>query len=135
MDTGRDVSEMIQKLMEDDSVKALISSIKDGGGAPEHDSTPASASEGEVIPAGGEGSSGFSLSPEMIAKLPQVMSALSGITGGKDGGTSAPKGDGGRMADRKKLLLALKPFLSPRRCEAIDSIVNIAGLSDILKLM
>lgn len=134
MDGERDISELVKKLMEDDSVRALISSMKNDGD--ESETETESAPAGEVLPKEDD-STGFSLSPEMLAKLPQVMSALSGISGAaaSGGGSAAKSGGGGRMADRKKLLLALKPFLSRRRCEAIDSIVNIAGLGDILKLM
>ena len=33
---------------------------------------------------------------------------------------------------REKFLLSLKPYLSPSRCEAIDYLVRIARLGDIL---
>lgn len=121
-----DISEMIKKLAEDDQVRALISSLQ----APEK-ADPVQNDTADDAPAS-ETDASPSISPELLQKLPQVMSALSSL--GTDAKPDA-KSDKGRTADRKKLLLALKPFLSRRRREAIDSIIGIAGLSDILRLI
>lgn len=38
-------------------------------------------------------------------------------------------------AGRENLLLALKPYLSPSRCEAIDYLVRMARISDALRAL
>ena len=60
--------------------------------------------------------------PELISKLPMLLSLL--------GGSSAPKSK--REAEREALLSAMKPFLSPSRAESIDKIIKISRLGDIL---
>ena len=44
---------------------------------------------------------------------------------------SLPHGD----ARRESLLIALKPYLSKERCEAIDQMLRISRISEILKNM
>jgi len=54
--------------------------------------------------------------------------------GGKGGG--GRKGGGGKKQEcdkRTALLLALKPYMSPRRCEAIDYFIRINKLGDVIK--
>ncbi|MBQ4067481.1 MAG: hypothetical protein IJD22_07555 [Clostridia bacterium] len=73
---------------------------------------------------------GISIPPELIARLPQIMSALSGA--GRSSHSSHE--DTGKDSDRRRkaLLLALKPFLSQRRCAMIDGILQLEGLYGIL---
>lgn len=77
---------------------------------------------------------------ELMSKLPDVMAAmgplLSGVGGGgKGGGDGHGKGGGKRSECDKRtaLLLALKPYMSPRRCEAIDYFIRINKLGDVIK--
>ena len=63
-----------------------------------------------------------SVPPELISKLPMLLSLL--------GGSSAPKSK--REAEREALLSAMKPFLSPSRAESIEKIIKISRLGDIL---
>lgn len=58
----------------------------------------------------------------VMKKLPNVLNALSGSHG-------APNDK------RSCLLAAIKPYLSPARCEAIDYIIKFSRLSEILKTM
>ena len=63
-----------------------------------------------------------SVPPELISKLPMLLSLL--------GGSSAPKSK--REAEREALLSAMKPFLSPSRAESIEKIIKISRLGEIL---
>lgn len=64
--------------------------------------------------------------PALMAKLPEVVAALSTATGGE--GTKKASPD-----KRTALLLALRPYLSKSRCEAIDYITRLGKLGDMLK--
>ena len=75
--------------------------------------------------------------PELMAKLPEVMATLAPmLTGGKHQNDENSHKDGDKEdgKDQKHaqscdkriaLLRALKPYLSPRRCEAIDYIIKL----------
>lgn len=71
--------------------------------------------------------------PSIMAKLPEVISVLRPMLGNvgheKEHAKSAPHAGDRRMA----LLCALKPYLSPRRCEAVDYITRISRLGDVIK--
>lgn len=73
--------------------------------------------------------------PTVMAKLPEVISVLRPMFG--DGGQKAPpKNESPHASNRRMTLLcALKPYLSPRRCEAIDYITRISKLGDMMKNM
>ena len=70
------------------------------------------------------------VTPEMMAKLPQMMAALA---------PSAAQGtDRASLHDaekRKKLLAALKPYLSGSRRDAVDSIARMTELTDLLSTL
>ncbi len=69
--------------------------------------------------------------PELMAKLPQMMAMLAPMLSSLPANTSHPAP---KSTDdcRNDLLLALKPFLSPERCQAIDTMLRIAKLGTIL---
>ena len=84
--------------------------------------------------------------PALMAKLPQVIELLKpmlSVNGGEKehpAEAAVPASSShvgskrrGREDCRDELLLALKPFLSPERCEAIDAIIRIARLGNVLK--
>ena len=92
----------------------------------------------EVVAAGEDGSEGadaaiptakdglsLALPPELLGKLPMLMSAIAPLMGGK--------GEGAVKDSKTALLLALKPYMSPQRCDAIDKLITFAHLSDILR--
>lgn len=62
---------------------------------------------------------------DMIATLLPMLSRLQGLSH-----NSPPRDD-----NRECLLRALKPYLSRERCEAIDQMLKISRISDILKNM
>ena len=65
------------------------------------------------------------LPSELLGKLPMLMSAIAPMMGGK--------GEGAVKDSKTALLLALKPYMSPQRCDAIDKLITFARLSDILR--
>ena len=70
------------------------------------------------------------IDPDAMSKLLPVMSML--------GGLGSPQSSGGppkQSNPRCELLSALRPFLSPSRCEAIDYMIKMDGLSGILRGM
>lgn len=68
--------------------------------------------------------------PALMAKLPQMMSMLAPMLS-----TASPQSTATKSSEdcRNDLLLALKPFLSPERCQAIDTMLRIAKLGTILR--
>ena len=81
--------------------------------------------------------------PEMMAKLPDVMKMLAPMMQGpqslprESSPTSASLQSGAkdRHGCRNDLLIALKPFLSPERCHAIDMLLGLSRLGDVLQKM
>ena len=76
------------------------------------------------------------ITPEMMARLPQMMAALSPLIGGKTGGgESGQKKPADDAEKRKRLLAALKPYLSGSRREAVDSIMKVTEMTDLIGQM
>ena len=86
--------------------------------------------------------------PEMMAKLPQVMSMLAPMMqqakpteqeSSVPASAALSPSHGGKEYDRRNcrndLLLALKPFLSPERCRAVDMLLGLSRLGDVLQKM
>lgn len=85
--------------------------------------------------------------------LPKIMEAIAPALNGKEAEeksekTDTPKGEsakndlyapllklGEKITKNSKLLLALKPYLSQERCEIIDTVVKIAQVGDLMKLV
>ncbi|MBR2721305.1 MAG: hypothetical protein IKB75_00830 [Clostridia bacterium] len=102
---------------------------------PDTASVPAS-SEG-VHPAGAPGIDGLSAllsNPAMLEKLPSMLSAMGPMlaTAGA-GGTQEKHPTPSPACCRDNLLLSLRPFLSPPRQTALDSILKIAKLGAMLE--
>lgn len=84
------------------------------------------AADGETVPAAvSDGTAGLAgaLPPDLLAGLPAMLSMLSPALGGK--------GEG-KKDDRTVLLSALKPYMSPKRCEAIDKLIMLGRIGDVL---
>lgn len=83
--------------------------------------------------------------PELLARLPQIMAAIKPMLGSLPVAEhGAEKAD--EKADEKKepppptlcreqLLLALKPFLSRERCDAVDTILRLSKLGAVFQLL
>ena len=69
--------------------------------------------------------------PDIMSKLPEVIGVIKPLISNGGG-----EGTGGKFQDGDKrlaLLMALKPYLSSKRCEAIDYIVKMSKLSQTVK--
>lgn len=86
--------------------------------------------------------------PELMAKLPQIMAILrpmmeqqtaapppqSGNEGAETPATASPIAPLKKTTDnRSALLLALKPFLSEDRRNAVDAMLRLSTLGDVLR--
>lgn len=68
--------------------------------------------------------------PDIMSKLPEMISVIKPLMSGNHEGKSSHAFD-----KRLALLAALKPYLSPKRCEAIDYIAKMSKLSETFKEM
>ena len=68
----------------------------------------------------------FSSFMESINTMAPLLKGLGGVLGGKRSEACAV---------REAFLLSLKPYLSPARCEAVDYLVRIARIGDILRTL
>ena len=76
----------------------------------------------------------FALNPQTLEKLPEVVAAIRPFLTEENQPRKKPTG-GGATDHRTALLCALKPYLSPRRREAIDYITRISKLGELMKQM
>ena len=85
--------------------------------------------------------------------LAKIMEAISPVVAPKENDKSGEKSDtppvksndtpfslpiaklGEKIAKNSKLLIALKPYLSAERCEIIDTVIKIAQVGDLMKLV
>ena len=80
--------------------------------------------------------------PALMAKLPAVIEALRPMFSDphpqaskkeEQATTDNKTGGYGAASKRTALLCALKPYLSPKRCEAIDYIDRMSKMGDLIK--
>ena len=143
-----DFSKVLQQLMEKPEISNLIASLKSGAQSAPGDAIPAAVTEETADhPDNKNGGSAEglqqsmpALSPDMLAKLPAVMSMLSGM--GAAGQNTDKKSDGGESAQeaekpavgdaqRKALLRALRPYLNDKRRNVIDSMLQLEDLTKL----
>lgn len=129
-----DLQNAVQGILSDPAFAKLVGELS---GTPQ---SAAASSEGE----GAQPTTAApQIPPEVLSKLPQMMSALSPIlSGGRDGKDGkdgkkedGPHGDKGDAEKRKRLLAALKPYLSSSRREAVDSILKVTEMTDLMGKM
>ena len=95
---------------------------------------PAPASE-QTLPTAEE-SEGLMANAALMSQLPAMLgmlTSLSGGQGGQSGQSHAPRSGGKSGTHRTALLLALKPYLSQDRSQAIDYIIRFSSIADVLK--
>ena len=90
----------------------------------EHDEQSLSADD--AIRTQGLSDEDFSSLLESINTMAPLLKGLGGVFSGKRSE---------HCQRREALLLSLKPYLSPTRCEAIDYLVRIARLQDALRTL
>ena len=61
--------------------------------------------------------------PNMLSRLPDVINVIKPLISDQGSGSSP------HNSKQLALLMALKPYMSPKRCEAIDYIAKISKLS------
>ena len=135
-----DPSALLGSLLSNPDLLRNISQALGGGATTKEPSPsvplPPTNSEGAV-----EGISRVLSNPEMMAKLPDVMKMLAPMVQGAQSLPPAPvppskeNSERDRRGCRNDLLIALKPFLSPERCRAIDMLLGLSRLGDALQKM
>ena len=125
-----DFSAMLDKVLSNPeiltTVASALSGVSSNGGAEasNKDTEKPSAEQSVAAPAPLD-------TDAMMQKLPQMMKMLSPMLSGSGAKNHSPAHD---PSDKRTcLLLAIKPYLSPERCEAIDYIIKFSKLSEILK--
>ena len=125
-----DFSAMLDKVLSNPeiltTVASALSGVSSNGGAEasNKDIEKSSAEQSVAAPAPLD-------TDAMMQKLPQMMKMLSPMLSGSGAKNHSPAHD---PSDKRTcLLLAIKPYLSPERCEAIDYIIKFSKLSEILK--
>ena len=137
-----DVSALLGKLLSNPDLLGNLSAALGSPGVADSASSVPTLANTENI---GEGISRVLSNPEMMAKLPDVMKMIAPMLQGTHSvqGTSVPaiapldskREERDRRSCRNDLLLALKPFLSPERCHAIDMLLGLSHLGDVLQKM
>lgn len=123
---------MINTLMSNPELMKNILGAIGGQGNGEAESTEEKEADTHVEEKkdGGDETAGtvpaLSVPPELLSKLPLLLSLLGG-------GESLPKSK--REQEREALLCALKPYISHERAEALEKIIKISRLSDLLGLL
>ncbi len=110
-----DLQNAVQTILGDPAFGKLLGEITGGG---EEKAAPAAVPQ---------------ISPDMLSKLPQMMSALAPLLSGGEKKSNSTAGDDGEK--RKRLLAALRPYLSGARRDAVDSIMKVTEMTDIMGKM
>ena len=122
MDSQGALGDIIASLMSNPEIMKTVTQIANNQGPQKSDDIKEEKTqENEEEP------TGFSIPPDIMKNLPEMMSMLSGA-----GIPSHNKGEKHHPSQRKELLCALKPFLSAKRCSVIDGILQFEGLAGVL---
>ena len=128
------LSDAIAKLMENPEIISTVASALGNITAPKASPPNESHEEAEESPPTEEPQPSIT-SPELsslVSKLAPIMSGLSGSGGGS--AHSVRKSElSADLKRREELLCALKPYVSDGRREAIDYIIRISRVSELLK--
>lgn len=114
------LSDTVSRLMESPEVAGILAALKGDDGRTEPTDAAAPA---------------LNIPPDIMAKLPSMISALSGMGIGAQPpapqkSEAAPKKTGDKQ--RKALLTSLRPYLSPHRQSIIDNMLKLEGLTSLL---
>lgn len=140
-DFSASLSETMKTIMSSPEISDIISTLSSGSDKQqeEQESEADTDSTAEVsAPAGG-----ISIPPDLLAKLPSVLSALTsaapaaGSSTSENGAAAAvPASVSGtkKASDtrRKALLNSLRPYLNPHRRNIVDNLLRIEGLSGLI---
>ena len=114
-----DISKMLGELLSNQDIISKISEI--AGNFQNKEVTNSSENESS------SNIDSLLTNPDIISKLPNVINVIKPIM-------SEEKNTGSKIFDKRiGLLIAMKPYLSPKRCEAIDYIARMSKLSETIK--
>ena len=114
--------EMMEKL------RAMVGQLPSVGEPP-----APSVSEPSPPPIPTDGLAAVLSDPKLMSELPQIMTMLRPMLGAAPTVSPSPKKERNAEDCRNDLLLALKPFLSPERCRAIDTMLRISKLGTVIR--
>ena len=124
-----------EKLRSDPGLMDRLQGILSGMVANESNTEEVSAPDAADVPPSSDALSALLSNPEILAKLPQMMNLLRGMqmpSPPPPGKNPPPK----TQTDyRNDLLLALRPFLSKERRDAIDTILQVTRLGELVRKM
>lgn len=124
-----DISRMLDKVLSNPEIISTVAAALSKGGVESSEKAVSESEEKEEKEVEEELAEGSPDISAVMQRLPEVMKIV-GPMMSRDGGKSAPS----RPKDKRSCLLsAMKPYLSPHRCEAIDSIIRISELSELIK--
>ncbi len=106
------LSAAIDKLMANPQLVSMVASALGG--------TAKQASPSDTAPVFSDTNESQDVSPVQLDKLMPLIGMLSGT------------GTGAAHCKHEQLLCAIKPYLSPSRCQAIDSIIRISKMSSVI---
>lgn len=116
-------------------LKSILSSVTEGK-LSEEDAEGSREPPSTPKPTGTDGLSALLSDPTLLAKLPSILSIVKPLLSSISPSTPSPLNEtdakSGSPACRDNLLLALKPFLSPERRQAVDAMLRISKLGEIL---
>ena len=133
-----DPSALLGSLLSNPDLLRNISAMLGGGASAEQAPAAPPTASGDGV---ADGISRVLSNPEMMAKLPDVMKMLAPMVQGAQSSPPVPLSparepeERDRRGCRNDLLIALKPFLSPERCRAIDMLLGLSRLGDALQKM
>ena len=115
-------------------LRSLLSSVTEGNDSVE--SKEAREEPSSASPTGADGLSALLGDPTLLAKLPSILSVVKPLLSGFSLPSPTPTNEADAKsagpACRDNLLLALKPFLSPERRQAVDTLLRVAKLGEVL---
>ena len=129
-----DLSSAIERLMANPELISMVASSLGMSKKEPQDSPPGAMPVAESAPVATPPSvpqASQTSSAESLGVSPDAITALAPLLGMLSGKGGASKKDD----DRACLLRALKPYVSRGRCEAIDTILQLSRLSEMLRHM
>ena len=127
-------------ILNPETIQRVVSLLAASGIPGDTAESSESTSQNQATVTGGEPVDAFSAllsDPTILQRLPQMISLIKPLLNvppsSPDSHEAMPTAARASKSDthRDQLLLSLKPFLSPSRCEAIDTILRIARLGEV----
>ena len=136
-----DLLKQIQSAFGASAAGAGTSGTAEAASTPAEPAPESAPNDGEATAAGSfppvnDGLATVLSDPELMAKLPQMMAMLKPmLAGAGEKKPSQPHPSHPRSSEdcRNDLLLALKPFLSPERRNAVDAMLRISKLGTVIR--